>query len=114
MAMTVGWLMPVLGLVVGQLATSGRTNDVAATALWTGVFVLAGWVVAVLPLSPFLGRWRVLSSVTWAWLGWGLLGMAVYCLLAVPLAGWQMCIILWYPAIVGALAGLTFSLVVRS
>jgi len=41
-AMVAGWALPLAGLALVQLARSGRTADIAASAFWVGLFAPKG------------------------------------------------------------------------
>jgi len=111
--MVAGWGLPLAGLAVGQLLTSGRTADIGAMALWTGVFALVSWVVVVLPVMLRFGQRGLFSALRYSWLGWGVLGMVVFGMLAIPLMGWAALIIIWYPGIIGGISGVAFALLRR-
>jgi hypothetical protein len=111
--MAVGWLVPLLGLVAWQLFTRGETEDIWPTAWWTGLFAFGGWIIAVLPFARRFRELHFMNSLRSAWLGWGLLGATAYAVLTVPLFGRESFEIVWYPALVGGIAGVTFSLLCR-
>jgi hypothetical protein len=113
-AMVVAWALPLVGMVIGQLATSGRTADVVATAFWVGAFALVGWAVAVLPFAVRFTRTKLFSDLRWSWLGWAILGTTTFAMLLIPIMGGDALQILWYPALMGCIAGITFSLLLRS
>lgn len=110
LAMIVGWAAPLGGLAVCQMVADGRTTDVWPMAFWTGLFAFAGWLLVVLPVMWWRGEARGFRDLRWSWLGWSLLGMAVFALLTVPWMGPTALIILWYPALMGAAAGPVFAL----
>lgn len=113
LAMVAGWLVPLIGLASYQLGTVGRLADLGVMAVWTGVFALLGWGAFVLPCLLWWGDRRWFSSPGLAWLGWSLLGMLAYCLLVVPLTAMAMLMVIWYPALVGAMAGFTYAWIER-
>ena len=113
LAMVVGWIVPIVGLVVGQLVTDGRTTDVGVSAFWTGLFALLGWAGAVRPLMLRHGEAAWFRELRYSWLGWSLLGMVVYTAIVVPLFGFSMLVIIWYHATMGALAGPAYALLRR-
>ena len=112
-AMIVGWAAPILGMAVGQLATSGRTADVVVTAFWVGIFALIGWAVAVLPIVIRFGRNKLVSDIRWSWLGWSGIGVTIFTMLLTPIMGKDAFVIIWYPALMGCIAGLVFALLIR-
>jgi hypothetical protein len=113
-AMVSAWALPIAGHAVGQLATSGRTSDVGVTAFWVGLLALIGWAAAVLPLMLRFKEKRIFSDLRFSWLGWSLLAVVIYALLVVPLLGRELLLIIWYPALMGCIAGIIFALLVRS
>ena len=112
-AMVVGWAAPILGMAIGQIAISGRTADVGVTAFWVGIFALIGWAAAVLPIVIRFGRTKLVSDVRWSWLGWSGMGVAIFVILLTPIMGKEALVIIWYPALMGCIAGLVFALLIR-
>ena len=112
-AMVVGWAAPILGMAIGQIAISGRTADVGVTACWVGIFALIGWAAAVLPIVIRFGRTKLVSDVRWSWLGWSGMGVAIFVILLTPVMGKEALVIIWYPALMGCIAGLVFALLIR-
>jgi hypothetical protein len=112
-AMVAAWALPLAGMALGQLATSGRTSDVGVMAFWVGLFALVGWAAAVLPLMLRFKETRIFSDLRFSWLGWSLLAVVVYGLLVVPLFGKELLAIIWYPALMGCIAGFVFAVLIR-
>ena len=112
-AMTVAWALPLIGMAVGQLVTSGRTSDVLSSAFWVGVFALIAWAAVVLPVVSRFKEKKIFHDIRTSWLGWTLLAVATYSLIIPTIFGKEMFIIIWYPAIMGCIAGVTFALLVR-
>lgn len=111
--MTAAWAASVLALAVGQLVTSGRMADVGVTAIWIGLFALIGWAAAVVPIVGRFGSTACVSGLRWSWLTWGRFGRVVSTILLTPVLGTDAFLILWYPAAMGAVAGLIFAFLVR-
>ena len=112
-AMVVAWALPLAGMAIGQLAISGRTSDVGVMAFWVGLFALVAWAAAVLPLMLRFKDKRIFSDLRVSWLGWSFLAVALYALLVVTLFGKELLAIIWYPALMGFIAGIVFALLVR-
>jgi hypothetical protein len=110
LAMLAGWAVPLIALIIGQLAASGRTADVGPFAFWTGLFAFLGWLVIVLPVITGFQDRTLFGSLRFGWLGWSLLGIGAYAILVMPLMGWTALFVLWYPAAMGAIAGFVFGL----
>jgi hypothetical protein len=112
-AMVAGWAVSLAGLAIEQFATTGRTADVGVSAFWVGLFSLIGWAVGVWPLVVRFGRYKLISGLKWSWLGWSLGGMVIFLVLLMPIMGRSAFEILWYPALMGGIAGPVFSLLIR-
>jgi hypothetical protein len=113
LAMIAGWAVPLTGLAVWQLASQGRTSDIGVTGFWVGFFALVAWALAVLPLMLRYGQKNIFSDLKFSWLGWSLLAVAIYSVLLPALYGKTMLSIIWYPAVMGCVAGIVFALLVK-
>jgi hypothetical protein len=82
-------------------------------AFWTGLFALIGWAILVRPILRRGERWRVLRDARWTWLSWGVLASMTYSVIVPPLVGVEMFEILWYPALMGVVAGAVFARLVK-
>ena len=113
LAMVAGWATPLAGMALGQLATTGRTSDIVVTGFWVGLFALISWGLGVRPLMQKFRAKKIFSDLKFSWLGWGLLAVGIYSVLLPPLFGADMFIIIWYPAVMGCVAGFVFALLLK-
>lgn len=113
LAMVAGWAVPLVGLAVWQIAGRGTTSDIGVTGLYVGIFALFAWALVVLPLMLRHGEKRIFSDLRCSWLGWGLLAVAIYSVLLPVLYGRAMFEIIWYPAVMGCIAGIVFAVLKR-
>ena len=112
LAMVAAWAAPLACLAGWQMATTGRVSDLGATAFWVGGFTLVAWLAFVLPFARRFKSARFFSDRRLSWLGWSLLAAASYSVLVLPLFGWALVEIVWYPAAMGCVAGLVFAMLV--
>jgi hypothetical protein len=108
-AMTVGWFVPLIPLAIFE-----NLHDAWAMGIWTGLFIGAGWLFFAFPMVQFSGSSFLVSDIKVSWLSWSILGMIAYCIISVLFGGRVMNELLWYPAAVGCVAGITYSLLIRS
>jgi hypothetical protein len=113
LAMIAGWAVPLAGLAMWQLASSGHTRDLGFWAFYVGFFALITWAAGVLPLMLRFGRKKIFGDLKFSWLGWCLLAVVIYSALLPTLYGRQMFFIIWYPAVMGVVAGFIFALLTR-
>jgi xanthine/uracil permease len=110
LAMIAGWAAALIGLALWQLASSGRMSDIGAMGFWVGFFALIAWAIAVLPVMLRFGRKKFFGDLKFSWLGWCLLAVAIYSALLPTIYGREMFRIIWYPAVMGVVAGVVFAL----
>jgi hypothetical protein len=108
-AMTVGWFVPLI-----PLAIFNNLHDAWAMGIWTGLFIGAGWLFFAFPMVQFSGSSFLVSDIKVSWLSWSILGMIAYCVLFGLLESRVPTDLLWYSAAVGCVAGITYSLLLRS
>jgi hypothetical protein len=113
LAMIAGWAVPLAGLVMWQLASSGHTSDIGFMAFYVGFFALIAWAAGVLPLMLRFGKKKIFGDLKFSWLGWCLLAVVIYSALLPTLYGREMFTIIWYPAVMGVVAGFVFALLTR-
>lgn len=109
-AMIAGWAIALLGFMFW----SSLRGDVRFMAFWTGVFALIGWGLMVLPLMLKFGKRPLFANPAWSWASWAILGLVAYGLLVFPLLRWHALYLVWYPAVMGASAGMVYGLLRRS
>jgi hypothetical protein len=112
--MTIGWLVPLFPLAIMQWTSFQNLHDVWVMAVWTGLFVGAGWLLFAFPLVRIAGDSFIVADIRVSWLSWAILGLVAYCILTLPLFGADMIALLWYPAIVGCVAGFAYSLLIKN
>ena len=79
-----------------------------------GLYALAAWALVVFPLMRLFGKRKIFSDLRFSWLSWGLLAVAIYAALSSLLFGKDVFEIIWYPAIMGCVAGFVFALLARN
>ena len=101
--MAAGWLIPSAIYVIGVFVTRSGIESALALAFWTGLFVLAAWLLIALPVAlfvspqhflfrkpvaPIFGAIAGFASMSWT-VGGGADGwlLAGYALLVGALAG---------------------------
>lgn len=103
------WLVLGLAILARETVAQRPVHDAFILLGWTGGFAFLGWVTCVLPVLTWLGHSAWFCSRSLGWVGWTLLGLASYSLLVVPLFGREAWQLLWYPAVMGAIAGTIYS-----
>ncbi len=117
LAMALGWVGGFLFFVVYMvsLTPAGRPTDVEATLVWTGFFIAVAWLIFVLPVVYWVPPSSQLLSPPTCTLAGAAYGLTVFLLVLGWWTGfWSEILYLIYALIVGAVAGLSFSLLVRS
>jgi hypothetical protein len=110
-----GWIIAFMIWIVREVHGHGfgYVTDFAFMLAWPATFIAIAWLAIVLPAlhQPWIGA--QLSSSKTSWIAWPLLALASYGLLvATWLEGAGA--LFWFPAVVGAVAGLVFPLLRRS
>ena len=111
--MIAAWGLPIAGTAIGQLVTAGRITDVGVMMLWVGLFALGAWVLVVLPLMIRCSKRKIFSDLRFSWLGWSVLAIVLYSVMVVLPLGIELLAIIWYPALMGGIAGVVFALLLR-
>ena len=116
-AMFVAWVLMIAGYGLwGVTPTSPhvtKTTALVGIAAATAACAAIGWLIVVLPLVWWWGDTKILSDLRWSWLGWALMGTGSFLLLMVPLFGTEVLAGAWFPASMGAIAGVVFALLRR-
>lgn len=111
LAMLSGWAVPLAGWGLHQSRSPlGNLHDFGVFAFWTGLFVAISWVAVVVPVMTRWGWLPWFCDIRISWLPWSLLGAATYSVLVLLLTIPELLRLAWYPAIVGAVAGIVFAL----
>ena len=113
LAMVAGWVAPLIGLALWQLVKTGKTTDIVATGFLVGIHAFIAWAVVVLPIMSYFGRRKLFANLRFSWLGWCVLALVIYTAVLVPLYGKDLFIIIWYPAVMGCVAGFVYALLTR-
>lgn len=109
LAMAVGWGAGFTAYVLWGVFTRGYATDLEFMAIWPAIIGFIAWLLVVVPLVHRFGDYPLLADWRWAWLGWSVLGVGAYALLVL---WWMRAVLLvWFPALMGTVAGLIYSLV---
>jgi hypothetical protein len=117
-AMFAGWALALTGYGLwGGANISGthvtKTTELVGVAAATAACAVVAWLIVVLPLIWWWGDRKIFSDLRWSWLGWALMGTGSFLLLMVPLFGTEVLAGVWFPASMGAIAGVVFALLRR-
>jgi len=113
-SVVLSWGLFVAGLALYQLITIGRLADVGVTAIWSALAIAISWLGLIWPIVTKRDGHLLVSDLRWSWLGWSLAGVTAFSVLFVPLFGVSVLPAIWAPALIGAVAGLLYSLLRRN
>ena len=113
LALFIGWFVAITILAIMKcFGPYGWFDDKSFWLFWPAVFIVVSWIAIVQPALAWKNSRDALSNARISWLLWTLLALGSFGVLVL----WWMPVyfMLWFPAVVGLVAGLTFPPLLKS